>query len=119
MDTEFIVEAIGYLGSALLIVSMTRDLSDLLVVYLLAKEAGLLVGDGLGDPRDLTQAVEHARIALAIDPRSGWTHTNLGKFLVDLVGYVADLDHLAHPFTLMHVVHMCWCGSHVQPTETG
>ena len=29
-----------------LIVSMTRDLSDLLVVYLLAKEAGLLVGDG-------------------------------------------------------------------------
>ncbi|HMP39110.1 MAG TPA: phosphoenolpyruvate carboxylase [Roseiflexaceae bacterium] len=39
----------GSEGLGALIVSMTRDLSDLLIVYLLAREAGLLVdhGDGL------------------------------------------------------------------------
>jgi phosphoenolpyruvate carboxylase len=43
-------EAHGPDGLGALIVSMTRGLSDLLVVYLLAREVGLLrpVGDGLG-----------------------------------------------------------------------
>ena len=38
----------GPSGLGALIVSMTRNLSDLLVVYLLEREAGLLVDEGLG-----------------------------------------------------------------------
>lgn len=46
----------GTEGVGSLIVSMTRDVSDLLVVYVLAKEAGLLVVDGSG-PRCLIPVV--------------------------------------------------------------
>ncbi|MGI9529429.1 MAG: phosphoenolpyruvate carboxylase [Acidimicrobiia bacterium] len=40
------IEAWGADGLGSLIISMTRSISDLLVVYVLAKEAGLLVNDG-------------------------------------------------------------------------
>ncbi len=42
------LHAHGRDGLGALIVSMTRTVSDLLVVYLLAREAGLLVDDGDG-----------------------------------------------------------------------
>jgi phosphoenolpyruvate carboxylase len=42
------IEAFGADGLGALIVSMTRSVSDLLVVYLLAREGGLLARDGEG-----------------------------------------------------------------------
>lgn len=50
------IERHGPAGLGALIVSMTRDVSDLLAVYLLARETGLLVDDGDG-PACLLQVV--------------------------------------------------------------
>ena len=31
------------------------------------------------------------------------------QLTMDIVGHIADLDHLAHPLILLHVIHMCPC----------
>ena len=41
------------------------------------------------------------------------------QFPVYVVGYVTDLDHLAHPFTIVHVHHMSACDCHVQTYGVG
>ena len=45
-------------------------------------------------------------------------HPGLGgshlQFPMNVVGHIADLDHLGHPFTIVHVEHMRTCAFHVQ-----
>jgi phosphoenolpyruvate carboxylase len=74
-------QAHGTSGLGALIVSMTRDVSDLLAVYLLAREVGLVVYDG-GPPRCLLPVVP------------------LFETIGDLDRSAAILDaFLAHPIT--------------------